>query len=525
MANRRLFASPSVPAQVRVNPNKWIETQNEAGGAAFSLPDKNALAQLAVTGTFSNTYYATAEDQLDKVKTLAAKVDSPFIAKLAVYAHEHGRMKDMPAYLAAVLHGRGENELLAKIFPRVISNFKMLSNFVQIVRSGVVGRKSFASATKRLVKDWLANKTAAQTFNGSIGLSAPSVADIIKMVHPAAINAEQDAVYAYLVEARNWTEKVDNLPDNVKGFEALKQGKTDEIPDVPFRALTNVKLTVEQWRAIADNMPWNTLRQNLNMLAKRGVLDDNKYLSRVAARISDPDEVVKAKVLPYQLFTTYQNTEELPSQLRNALQDAAEVATRNVPSFDGNVVLAIDVSGSMSSAITGSRGAGQPVSKTKCVDVAGLMASCVLRQNKNARVMLFDTRLHDAKLNPRDSIMTNAAAIARFGGGGTDCSLPIAQMVKERYKADLVIYVSDNESWSGHRYGTAAGWAVYSRMQPNAKLVNIDIQPYPSTQVPDSKNVLNIGGFNDSIWTAIEEFAHRKEGVDFVSVIEKSVEL
>ena len=524
MANRKLFASPKTPVQVRVNPNKWVETKNEAGGGAFSLPDKQALAQLAVTGTFSNVYYATAEDQLAKVKTLLAKVDSQFVAKLAVYAHQNAYMKDMPAYLAAVLHGRGEAALLAKVFPRVITTFKMLTNFVQIVRSGVIGRKSFGSSTKTLIKNWLSSKTAKQTFNGSIGLSSPSVADVIKMVHPNPADVGQDAVFSYLTEARNWQEKSVNLPDDVKVFESLKRGETKVIPDVPFRALTNIELSVEQWKEIADNMPWGTLRQNLNMLSRKGVFADKAFMYKVAARLADSNEISKAKVLPYQLFTTFQNTQDLPIELTNALQDAAEVATQNVPTFGGQVVLAIDVSGSMSSSVTGSR-PGQPPTKTRCVDVAGLMAACLVRQNKNARTLLFDTRLYEAKVNPRDSIMTNAANIARFGGGGTNCSLPLLQLNQEGFKADLVIYVSDNESWSGRNYGTSSEWLKYSHRNPKAKLVNIDIQAYTNTQVPDAKNVLNIGGFNDSIWTAISEFADRKEGVDFVSVIEHSVEL
>ena len=50
-------------------------------------------------------------------------------------------MKDMPALLCAILAVR-DVKLLEAIFPRVIDNGKMLRTFVQILRSGVVGRKS-----------------------------------------------------------------------------------------------------------------------------------------------------------------------------------------------------------------------------------------------------------------------------------------------------------------------------------------------------------------------------------------------
>lgn len=525
MANKSLFKSATVPASVKVNAKKWEQSTNEAGGAAFSFPDKLALAQFAVTGTFNNIFYTDAESQLTKVKELTAKVDSVFLAKLAVYARESGYMKDMPAFFLAVLHARGETDLLATVFPRVITSFKMLSNFVQIVRSGATGRKSFGSFTKRVIQNWLDKKNAQEVFNGSIGLSDPSVADIIKMVHPKAGDPSKDAVYAYVTEAKNYESKMDNLPDDIQLFEKLKKGQATQIPNIPFRALTNVELSPKQWQSIAENMPFNTLRQNLNMLAKREVFKTQSFVDKIAEKLSNHDLVKMSKVFPYQLYTAYLNMDDgIPSEIKNALQDAAEVATENVPSFGGKVVLAIDVSGSMASPVIGYV-VGGVVSKMRCVDVAGLMASCVLRQNKNARVIPFDTSNHVVDLNSRDSIMSNAQKIARYGGGGTNCSLPLQLLNKEGAKADLVIYVSDNQSWAGRSYGVAEEWVIFKQRNKNAKLVNIDIQPYPHTNLPDGKDVLNIGGFSDVIWNTIEQFAKRESDADFVETIENSVVL
>lgn len=521
MANKTLFKNKSGSSPK--NPKGLAVVVNEAGGQAFAFAYKHALAQYAVTGTFGSAFYTDAETHLQKITEIAKKVDSNFVAKLAVYAHEQGRMKDVPAYLLAILHARGENTLLANTFARVVSNFKMLCNFVQIVRSGTAGRKSFGSFTKRLIQTWLQSRDADDIFKGSIGQANPSVADIIKMVHPLPSSKARDAVFAYLIDGKDYDKKKKDLPKLIKTFEKLKEGKTEEIPDVPFRALTNLTLSVENWRTIAENMPWNTFRMNLNMLHKRGVFDDREFLRKMAAKLSDADSVRKAKALPYALFTAYQNTEDIPMELRNALQDAAEVATENVPTFDGDVVLAIDVSGSMGTPVTGNR--GTVTTKTRCVDLAGLMAACVLRQNKNARVIMFDTQTHSAQLNPRDSIMTNGAAIARFGGGGTDTSLPLALLNREGAKPTLVIYVSDNESWSGRRLNTASQWDILKKRVPQAKLVNIDIQPYASSQVPDQKDVLNIGGFSDAIWPVIAEFNKRGANFDFVGHIEKSVTL
>lgn len=521
MANKNLFKAAKTPANVKVNPAKWVESKNAAGGAAFSFPDKLALAQYAVTGTLNNVFYATAESQLDAVKKLVEKVDSVFIAKLAVYAHQSAFMKDMPAYLLAVLHSRHENELVSLVFDRVITTFKMLSNFVQIVRSGVTGRKSFGTSTKNLINNWLANKSDMQVFNGSIGLSDPSVADIIKMIHPKAETKSRDAVYAYIAETRGYEAKMQALPEDILLFESLKKGEQCRVPNIPFRALTNVNLSDAQWMDIARNMPFNTLRQNLNMLERRGIFKNSDWLAEIAAKLAQAD----GNVFPYQLFTTFQNTTDLPSQITNALQDAAEAATKNVPVLgDGSVIVAADISGSMSSSVTGYR-VGVPASKTTCVDVAGLISSCVLRQNKDATIILFNTGAQVVKLNARDSIMTNAQNIARRVGGGTDMSQALALANRQNVKAKTVIHVSDNMSWAGGQWGTAYEWVKFKYNNPGAKLVNIDIQPYASGQLPDNKDIMNIGGFSDAIWPAIAGFVNNKNGGDFVSTIDEAVSL
>src|SRR5258708_27521591 len=91
-------------------------------------------------------------------------------------------MKDMPAFLAAFLASK-DVKLLSAIFPRVVDNGKMLRTFVQIVRSGVVGRKSFGSAPQRLLRGWFSSRSPDVVFRSSIG-DDPSLADVIKMIRP-----------------------------------------------------------------------------------------------------------------------------------------------------------------------------------------------------------------------------------------------------------------------------------------------------------------------------------------------------
>jgi 60 kDa SS-A/Ro ribonucleoprotein len=85
------------------------------------------------------------QKQLDEVNKLVQQVRPEFLARLAVYSRESAYMKDMSAYLLACLL-KVDLNLFKTVFSRVVDNGKMLRNFVQIIRSGQVGRKSFGSA-------------------------------------------------------------------------------------------------------------------------------------------------------------------------------------------------------------------------------------------------------------------------------------------------------------------------------------------------------------------------------------------
>ncbi|HEX8116197.1 MAG TPA: hypothetical protein VF521_02925, partial [Pyrinomonadaceae bacterium] len=244
MANKKLFKSQAgklVPV---------ADARNEHGAPAYALTPKQALAQYAATGCLGATFYAGAEEQLAQVLELCEKLEPEFVAKTAVYARERGMMKDMPALLLAVLATR-DTGLLAQVFPRVVDSGKMLRNFVQIVRSGAAGRKSLGTAPKRLVREWLDARGAEAVFRASVGQS-PSLADIVKMVHPKPRDAEREALYGYLV-GRDF--KGEALPALVRRFEAFKAGETAEVPDVPFQMLTALPLSTADWTAIARRAP------------------------------------------------------------------------------------------------------------------------------------------------------------------------------------------------------------------------------------------------------------------------------
>jgi len=520
MSNKNLFNNSK-----NVNNLASDMVKNAAGGNAYKLSNRGALAQLAATGCFSNTFYTTAEQQLKTVQDLCQAVAAEqggleFIAKLAVFSRQSAYMKDMPAYLLSFLSVHSP-ALYERIFDKVVDNGKMLRNHVQMVRSGAIdGRKSLPRAMRRQIRAWFKNAKNEQLFRDSVG-NDPSLSDVIKMVHPRPRDAEQEATFAYVmgkspINGQLFQSNESNLPQLVKDYESYKANRLladgrGEVPSVPFQMLDSLGLDTAGWTEVAKNAKWQMTRMNLNTFKRHGVLENKEMVKMIANRLSSKKDVVAARAFPYQLMSAYMAATDVPREIQDALNQAMEFSVENVPSFDGRVFVFVDVSGSMGSPVTGYTGNTRASSMT-CVQAASLIASAIARKNPQAVVYPFDTKLHkDFKIKSSETVLETAQRLARFGGGGTDCSLGTAFLNQSNAEVDLVIYISDNESWAGqsNEYrgtGMMSNWEQIKKRCPNAKMVCIDLVPNTYSQAKEREDILNVGGFSDTVWDIVCHF-------------------
>ncbi len=520
MANKTLFSSikSSLP---RAN------ARNEAGGRAYQFTPKHALAQMAATGCFNGVYYSNASSQLDELKAAVDQVDdNVFLAKLAVYARERAYMKEMPAALLVMLSKR-DTELMHRVFARVVDNGRIMRTMFQMIRSGQFGRTSLSSSLQRAFQRWLNEASVGQLLSASIG-GQPSLRDVLRMARPTPKDNQRRALFGWLTdkETEKWHPATEaDLPAQVQALNAYRQADSAEAQtliagnlSVRWDLLADAARGPLVWKAIARQMGPQALRMNLNTLLRHGVLGggkaDREMVDYVAARIADAEAIRRSRQFPYQFLTGYLNASaEIPQKIKAALQQAAEIACGNVPEFSGPVVIGLDTSGSMSMPVTGWRGRGA-TSKMRCVDVAALFAAATLRRNPDSVVVPFDTQAYNVRIDPHDSILSLAERLAKYGGGGTDCSIPLRvanTKFSERRFAGCVL-VSDNESWVGTgRYGSTGVMTEWEKFVKNQKrlgvsapkLVCIDLQPYCSTQAPEQGDILNIGGFSDAVFNIV----------------------
>jgi 60 kDa SS-A/Ro ribonucleoprotein len=522
MANKNLFKSltSTLPRATTVN---------LAGGPAYALPPKQALAQLAATGCFNNTFYAYGDEQLVNLLVLAELVDdNVFLAKLAVYSREQAFLKDMPAALVLIL-SRRDPALFHRVFDRVVDNGRVLRTLLQMIRAGVFGRKSLSYSLQRAFQRWLNTASAGKLLAASIG-NDPSLRDVLRLARPTPTDNARRALFGWLTDkpAENWAPATPaDLPDEVRALLAYRAAESEAeqvaiLEQHRFRwdLLADAARGPRVWKAIARQMGAQALRMNLNTLLRHDVFNDAAMVKFVAERIADAEDIRASRQFPYQFLAAFLNADAgFPPRVTEALNEAAELACGNVPELPGPIVIGLDVSGSMQSPVTGHRGKGA-TSKVRCVDVAALFAAAVLRRNPDSVLVPFDDRAHDARdIDPTEPVLSLAGRLARFGGGGTNCALPLAEAnrtYRDRAFAGCVL-ISDNESWIGAGRHGATGvlteWQHFVKSQvrlqgemAGPKLVCIDVQPSLTTQAPERSDILNVGGFSDAVFSVVASF-------------------
>ncbi len=519
MANKSLFSN-------RQNQFPRADARNAAGGRAYKYEPKHALAQLAATGTFNGVFYANAQTQLDELRTLINQVDdNRFLAQLAVYARERACMKDMPAALLVTLSTR-DTELLHRVFDRVVDNGRVLRTMFQMIRSGQFGRTGLSSSLQRAFQRWLNEASVGKLLSASIG-NDPSLRDVLRLARPTPVDNARRALFGWLTdkELAKWAPATEaDLPAQVQALMAYRGAEIEQEQaaiveglSVRWDLLADAAKGPLVWRAIARQMGPQALRMNLNTLLRHDVFKDYALIDEVANRLVDKEAIRRSRQFPYQFLAAYLNaSDQIPHKITKALHEAAEIACGNVPELSGPVVIGLDTSGSMASSVTGWQHRSS-YSKMRCVDVAALFAAAVLRRNPDSVVIPFDTRAYNVRIDPADSILSLSERLAKYGGGGTDCSIPLREAnvrLGQRAFAGCVL-VSDNESWVGTgrngSTGVMTAWQTFAQNQrrlgvADPKLVCIDIQPYGSSQATERDDILNIGGFSDAVFNVVTSF-------------------
>jgi hypothetical protein len=264
----------------------------------------------------------------------------------------------------------------------------------------------------------------------------------------------------------------------------------------------------EIWITLLETMPLEALLRNLGKLTQIGVAAEKHR--EIVARLVNQTEVLKARIHPIKVLVAskvYTNgcgdsgslTWTPNAYIGVALTDLFRISYGAVTPTGKRIMLGIDVSGSMSSPVLGSK-------VLSCRDASIAMALIYIETEKNVSAVAFSDTLTDL-IAPSSKFqlkrgMTLQQALAVTNGmnfSATDCVLPIQHAIRCKIPIDAFIIITDNETYAPNEHPQNALIRYREVMGIEAKLIVLGMTGNCFTIVnPNDRNTLNLAGFDTS---------------------------
>ena len=484
-------------------------TVNREGFPAFKRDWKEQYLQMLLCNTMSNAFYASAQelckDAID-LHRYAADEDPFFMARSLIYARNEGFMRLQPIVGLAVL-SQVSPSLFDRVFPRVVRIVPDLVEFALALEA--LGRGQGGRAVKRAASHFLNGLDEYAVMKYAGAGRGYALRDLLRVFHPKAANDDANRLFAYAAGKLNWDSVPEGGLPKLRAFEALKRlgdGESERACELiragrlPDNVVTGVtQATADVWRALLPDMPLFSLLRHLVTLQRAGVLGEEKN-DFVASRLTDPEAIRRAKILPFRFAQAWQQIRESDSRyqaylnrqrynaffgrfgrrtavpeaapdgwLLDALEQAVDASVACMPDLPGRTAVMLDISGSMQ---------GQFLAAGSV-----LALSLLKKTGGRGRFMLFDTECEDVRVEADEPILRAAGRIC--ARGGTDTGVCLRQMIAQNDRCDTIIIVTDEQQNAGSPFYKRLRDYRY-KVNKDARAFVVDVSPYGSAMTPPS---------------------------------------
>jgi 60 kDa SS-A/Ro ribonucleoprotein len=483
----------AVTPQSEKIPGKKMK-KNSAGGFVFKVNDWDRLDRFLILGTEGGTYYI-GEKKLTrenaKVIEKLLKQDGVRVVTRTVEISDAGRAAKNDAALfvlalAAAADDPATRKAALNALPKVARIGTHLFHFAQYVQSF----RGWGRGLRKAIGRWYNDKSMDDLEYQVIKYKQRdgwSHRDLLRLAHPVTTDESRNSLYKFVVSK----EKV-NVKDLSARMQAAEQIATETSAKKAVKLITDFNLprevvntellqNKEIWEALLAKMPVGAMIRNLGKMTAVGILDSfSDGATTVINSLGDVQRLQKARIHPLAVLAAlrvYANGHGEKGSLSwnpntnivDALDRAFYDAFKAIEPTGKRLLLALDVSGSMTSAIPG-------LPFISCRDASAVMAMVTAVVEKQWLCKGFTagagkwpggyyanigkggsmSGFVDLNISPRMRLDTIIQNISNLPFGGTDCSLPMVWAEKNKVPVDAFVVYTDNESWQGPIHASQA---------------------------------------------------------------------
>ncbi|HEX2205194.1 MAG TPA: TROVE domain-containing protein [Longimicrobium sp.] len=519
------------------------QVPNSAGGYAWAVDAWTRLDRFLVLGTEGGTYYVgerelTVEGAGAVAECLAA--DGPRVVRRVVEVSASGRApKNDPAlFVLAMAAGLGDPATRAaalRALPEVARTGTHLLHWLKYAGAF----RGWGRGVRRAVGAWYTAREGRELAYQL--LKYPSRdgwahRDALRLAHPKPKTEEQRALFARAVRGALPEDAPRSLATAlVRAADGLF-ADPELSPKRAAETIRRYRLTREMvpthllrhpvvWEALLEEMPTTALVRNLATLTRVGLLvNGSAAVKTVVSRLTDAGRLKRARVHPVQVLSalrTYargsgargQGSWTPVARVVDALDAAFYLAFGAVEGSGRRTMLALDVSGSMSARVLG-------LPNLSCREASAAMALVTAATEPAHFFTAFTAGGHPSRwgsassgltplsLSPRQRLDDVVRVTEGLPFGGTDCALPMVEALKNRWKVDVFVVYTDNETWAGAVHPAQALRRYREATGIPAKLVVVGMASNGFTIAdPEDAGMLDVVGFDAAAPQLIADFA------------------
>jgi 60 kDa SS-A/Ro ribonucleoprotein len=449
----------------------------------YALDKWQRLLRFLVLGTDAGTYYVKerelTRDNATVVEACLAE-DAARTVRTIVEVSETGRApKNEPAILALALAAANakwsERALAYAALPRVCRIPTHLFHFLAYLKPLRGWSRGLRNAIGAWFSRWPVDRLAYELgkYQSRDGWSNR---DVLRLSH-AQLPQEYQATLRWAcglsldsrtVARRTSSGKVvtqygpaGTLPSVI---EAIEEAKTADEARL-CKLITESGLTREMlptsalnsravWEALLARMPMTAMIRNLGKMSAVGLLAPMSASSKLVAESlgNNQERLRAARIHPMAILNALRVysagrgergrlTWEPVREVVDALDAAFYLAFGNVEPTGKRLLLALDVSGSMSSRIAGTG--------LSCREAAAALALVTANVEPHCMIVGFTVGVSALAISPRQRLDDVVRYTRELPFGGTDCALPARYATERQLDVDAFIIVTDSETWAG----------------------------------------------------------------------------
>ena len=447
-------------------------TTNLAGGQAYKQSPEMALVSLLLTSFVNDQFYRDGNQSIEDLKShIKSNKNKEFIAKSAIFARDEFGMRSITHALAGELTSEISGlEWSKSFYEKIVSRVDDMTEIMSYYLENKTDKKNpkFPSSLKKGFAKAFDKFDTYQLAKYKGEKKDVKLVDVVNLVHPVPTKKNEQALSALvngeLKNTKTWESMLTKAGQEAKSEEDLAQLKSDA------------------WKQLIESktLGYFALLRNLRNIIQQAP----ETVELACTMLTDVNMISKSKVLPFRFTTAYEEINKLDQNSTTrkvvmALDQALNISAMNVPKFDGETLVVIDTSGSMS---------GKPS------EIASLFGSMIAKVN-GCDVMTFDNSARYVTYNQMDSVITIRKSF-RFAGGGTNFQ-DIFVKANKAYKR--VIILSDMQGWIGYNCPTKEFNEYKQKFGCDPIVYSWDLAGLGTLQFPE-RNVYGLAGFSEKVF-------------------------